>query len=135
MPLLEFTDKGIYCPQGDFIAYDDQRLQELYEQLGDNAVGLLLGDLYARAVQHRRGQSTKGSSGQLAVDCLNGSWTYDLLHRDTHSETTQLSPGDLDEAVAALLALGRATGGSGASGFDRIAAYRNGALNGLSACK
>ncbi len=126
---------AFYCPEGDFVAYDDQRLQALYERLGDNAVGLLLGDLYARAVQHRRGQPTQSSSGQLAVDCLNGSWTYDLLHRDTQSETTQLSPGDLDEAVAALLALGRATGGSGASGFDRIAAYRNGVLNGLSACK
>jgi hypothetical protein len=107
----------------------------LYEQLGDNAVGLLLGDLYARAAQHRRGQSTQGSSGQLAVDCLNGSWTYDLLHRATRSNTTKLSPGDLDEAVAALLALGRATGGNGTPGFDRIAAYRNGVLNGLSACK
>jgi predicted metalloprotease len=120
---------AFYCPEGDFIAYDDQRLQQLYEQLGDNAVGLLLGDLYARAVQHRRGQPTQGSSGQLAVDCLNGSWTNDLL------QSKALSPGDLDEAVAGLLALGRATGGSGVSGFDRIAAYRNGALNGLSACK
>jgi predicted metalloprotease len=126
---------AFYCPEGDFIAYDDRRLQELYERLGDNAVGLLLGDLYARAVEHRRGHTTQGSSGQLTVDCLNGSWTYDLLHRGTQSDTTRLSPGDLDEALAALLALGRATGGSGASGFDRIAAYRNGVLNGLPACE
>lgn len=126
---------AFYCPQGDFIAYDDQKLRALYDQLGDNAVGLLLGDLYARAAQHRRGQSTEGSAGQLAVDCLNGSWTYDLLHRAQQSNVTTLSPGDLDEAVAALLALGRATGGSGATGFDRIASYRNGVLNGLSACK
>jgi predicted metalloprotease len=126
---------AFYCPEGDFIAYDNAKLQTLYEQLGDNAVGLLLGDLYARAAQHRRGQSTQGSSGQLTVDCLNGSWTYDLLHRATRTNTTKLSPGDLDEAVAALLALGRATGGNGTPGFDRIAAYRNGVLNGLSACK
>jgi predicted metalloprotease len=126
---------AFYCPDGDYIAYDERRLQALYKQFGDNAVGLVLGDLYARAVQHRRGQSTEGSAGQLAVDCLNGSWTHDLLHPATGSETIQLSPGDLDEAVAALLALGRATGGSGATGFDRIAAYRNGVLNGLSACK
>lgn len=126
---------AFYCPEGDFIAYDDQKLQALYDQFGDNAVGLILGDLYARAVQHRRGQSTEGKDGQLAVDCLNGSWTYDLLHREQQSDTTTLSPGDLDEAVAALLALARATGGSGAAGFERIAAYRNAVLNGLSACK
>ncbi|WP_433293931.1 neutral zinc metallopeptidase [Actinoplanes sp. CA-030573] len=126
---------AFYCPEGDFIAYDDQKLQVLYDAFGDNAVGLILGDLYARAVQHRRGASTEGSAGQLAVDCLNGTWTYDLLHRPRQSNTPTLSPGDLDEAVGALLALARATGGSGASGFERIAAYRNGVLNGLSACK
>jgi hypothetical protein len=37
--------------------------------------------------------------------------------------------------VSALLALGRASGETGASGFDRIAAYRDGVLKGLSACK
>jgi hypothetical protein len=36
--------------------------------------------------------------------------------------------------VAALLAFGRATAGTGPNGFDRIAAYRNGVLKGLSAC-
>jgi hypothetical protein len=36
--------------------------------------------------------------------------------------------------VAALLAFGRATEGTGASAFDRIAAYRKGVLQGLPAC-
>jgi predicted metalloprotease len=124
---------AFYCPDGDFIAVDSAQLQALYEQLGDNAVGLLLGDLYARAAQHRRGQPTQGDAGQLAVDCLNGSWTYDLLHRDAQSQSTQLSPGDLDEAVAALLAFGKA--GTGPTGFKRIAAYREGVVKGLSACR
>ncbi|NMO57559.1 zinc metallopeptidase [Actinoplanes sp. TBRC 11911] len=125
---------AFYCPEGDFIAFDNEQLgPTLYDRAGDNAVGMLVGDLYARAAQHRRGQSTQGD-GQLTVDCLNGSWTYDLLHRDARSQQTQLSPGDLDEAVAALLAFGRATAGTGPSGFDRIAAYRNGVLKGLSAC-
>jgi predicted metalloprotease len=125
---------AFYCPEGDFIAFDNQKLgPALYESAGDNAVGMLIGDLYARAAQHRRGQSTEGTKGQLTVDCLNGSWTHDLLTRDSASGTT-LSPGDLDEAVAALLALGRAGGGTGPSGFERIASYREGVLKGLSAC-
>jgi hypothetical protein len=61
--------------------------------------------------------------------------THDLLYRDSQSQTTQLSPGDLDEAVAALLAFGRGTEGTGPSAFDRIAAYRRGVLEGLSACR
>jgi hypothetical protein len=36
--------------------------------------------------------------------------------------------------VAALLAFGRAGQTSGTSAFDRIAAYRNGVLEGLTAC-
>jgi predicted metalloprotease len=126
---------AFYCPDGDFIAFDTVKLgPALHQSTGDNAVGMLLGELYARAAQHRRGASTRDEAGQLAVDCLAGSWTNDLLTRDPRSQDTQLSPGDLDEAVAALLAFGRATEGTGASAFDRIAAYRKGVLQGLPAC-
>jgi hypothetical protein len=94
---------------------------------------MLLGDLFARAAQDRRGRSTSDRAGQLAVDCLAGSWTNDQLKRQP-GEGLTLSPGDLDEAVAALLAFGRAGEEAGTSAFDRIAAYRNGVLRGLSAC-
>ena len=67
------------------------------------------------------------------MDCLAGSWTNDQLTRQPGQRLT-LSPGDLDGAVAALLAFGRAGEQTGVSGFDRIAAYRNGVLQGLGAC-
>jgi predicted metalloprotease len=127
---------AFYCPEGDFIAFDNAKLgPELHANGGDNAVGMLLGDLFARAAQHRRGAPTQDREGQLAVDCLAGSWMNDLLHRDRQTSATRLSPGDLDEAVAALLAFGRTSTGGGASGFDRIAAYRTGVLEGLAACR
>ena len=69
----------------------------------------------------------------MTVDCLAGSWIYDLLHRGAGSAIT-LSPGDLDEAVAAPLVLGRAEQTGDTSAFDRIAAPRNGVLVGLSRC-
>ncbi len=94
---------------------------------------MLLGDLFAQAAQERRGGSTQGRDGQLTVDCLAGSWTYDLLHRGVGADL-QLSPGDLDEAVAALLVFGRSAKANEASAFDRIAAFRNSVLNGLKAC-
>jgi predicted metalloprotease len=126
---------AFYCPEGDFIAFDNTNLgPSLYEHAGDYAVGMLLGDLYARAVQHRRGVNATDRAGQLTIDCLAGAWTNDLLTR-TGSTDTRLSPGDLDEAVSALLAFGRSTEGEGPSGFDRIASYRDGVLQGLSACK
>jgi predicted metalloprotease len=127
---------AFYCPDGDFIAFDNEKLgPTLYQNAGDYAVGMLLGDLYARAAQHRRGKPTGDAPGQLAVDCLAGTWTHDLLRRGGQTQATRLSPGDLDEAVAALLAFGRGTEGAGPSAFDRIAAYRKGVLEGLPACK
>jgi predicted metalloprotease len=125
---------AFYCPSGDFVAFDNRELgPQLYEHIGDNAVGMLLGDLFARAAQARRGQSADGRAGQLTVDCLAGSWGNDLLHRGA-GDGLRLSPGDLDEAVAALLVFGRAGGSGEASAFDRISAFRTGVLGGLSEC-
>lgn len=125
---------AFYCPDGNFVAFDDEQLgQALYQRIGDNAVGVLIGDLFARAVQDRRGAETQDRAGQLAVDCLTGSWTNDLLTRDP-AAGIRLSPGDLDEAVAALLAFGRAGAQQQTSAFERIAAYRGGVLEGLSSC-
>jgi predicted metalloprotease len=126
------------CSSQGFVAFDNRQLgPALYERIGDNAVGMLLGDLFARAAQDRRGRSTTSRTGQLAVDCLAGSWTYDILNRSPAEQQqggVTLSPGDLDEAVAALLAFGRAEDGSGPTAFDRISAYRSGVLQGLEAC-
>ena len=125
---------AFYCKADDFVTFDNGRLgPQLYQNIGDNAVGMLLGNLFARAAQDRRGRSTSDRAGQLAVDCLAGSWTNDQLKRQPGQGLT-LSPGDLDEAVAALLAFGRAGDESGTSAFDRIASYRNGVLRGWSAC-
>ncbi|XVV17519.1 neutral zinc metallopeptidase [Actinoplanes sp. CA-131856] len=126
---------AFYCPDGDFAAFDTTDLgPQLHSKIGDYAVGMLLGDLFARAAQDRRGAETRDRAGQLAVDCLAGSWTNDVLTREDR-KSLRLSPGDLDEAVSALLAFGRASDGSGPTAFDRIAAYRSGVLEGLSACR
>jgi predicted metalloprotease len=125
---------AFYCRDGDFAAFDSVRLgPELYQNFGDNAIGMLIGDLFARAAQDRRGASTQDRAGQLAVDCLAGSWTNSLLLRSP-GEGLTLSPGDLDEAVAALIAFGRAGDDSGPSAFDRIGAYRDGVLQGAPSC-
>jgi predicted metalloprotease len=123
------------CPAENFVAFDGVKLApNLYRQLGDNAVGMLIGDLFARTAQDRRGASTQDKAGQLTVDCLAGTWTNSQLQRRPGGNQITLSPGDLDEAVGALLAIGRAGDESGPSAFDRIASYRNGVLGGLKAC-
>jgi predicted metalloprotease len=129
------TIPAFFCDQGDYVAFDSEQLgPALYQRIGDNAVGMLLADLFAQAAQERRGGSTQDRAGQLTVDCLAGSWINDLLGRD-RSSPLRLSPGDLDEAVAALLAFGRAAPPGTGTAFERITAFRNGVLKGLSACK
>jgi predicted metalloprotease len=126
---------AFYCRDGDFVAFDGRELgPSLHERIGDNAVGMLLGGLFARAVQDRRGAPTQGPEGQLAIDCLAGSWTAELLNRPAGDPGVRLSPGDLDEAVAALLLFGRAEQSDQVSGFDRIGAYRSGVIEGLPSC-
>ena len=132
-PDAAVEDQAYYCPAQDFIAFDTAKLgRQLYDRIGDYAVGMVFGDLFARAVQDRRGASTTGKAGQLTVDCLAGSWTNDLLTRE-EDKRIRLSPGDLDEAVAALLAFGD-SGNGGPSAFDRISAYRKGVLEGTGVC-
>ncbi|GAA3348421.1 hypothetical protein GCM10020358_66870 [Amorphoplanes nipponensis] len=85
-PAASAGGSAFYCPDGDFVAFDNEQLgQQLYQRIGDNAVGMLLGDLFARAVQDRRGAETQDRAGQLAVDCFAGSWTNDLLTREPAS--------------------------------------------------
>ncbi|MFI5843962.1 neutral zinc metallopeptidase [Catenuloplanes sp. NPDC051500] len=127
--------QAFYCATGGFVAFDNARLgPALYDRIGDNALGMLLGGLFAQAAQERRGRSSTDRDGRLATDCLAGTWTYDLLRRGTDSDV-RLSPGDLDEAVTALLTLGRSEQNAAAGAFDRIAGFRDGALEGLPACQ
>jgi predicted metalloprotease len=128
------TGTAFYCRSGNFVAFDNRQLgPRLYQRIGDNAIGMLLADLFAQAAQDRRGQPTQGRDAQITIDCLAGSWASDLLNRGRNSDI-QLSPGDLDEAVAALLVFGRAGNSGDASAFDRIAGFRDGVLEGLPAC-
>nr|MBA2307961.1 metalloprotease-like protein [Pseudonocardiales bacterium] len=76
-------------------------------------------------------------AGRRAL-CLAGAYTGDLLMRSGRGY--QLSPGDLDEAMHALLALdyaqrdaGGAVGGEEA-GFERVEIFRAGTLGGPPAC-
>jgi predicted metalloprotease len=126
--------RAFYCASGAFVSFDNTGLgPALHGRIGDNALGMLIGGLFAQAAQERRGRSSTDRDGRLATDCLAGTWTNDLLRRGRDSDV-RLSPGDLDEAVTALLTLGRSEQNATAGAFDRIAEFRDGALDGLPAC-
>jgi predicted metalloprotease len=89
----EATGAAFYCAQDKYVAFDNVGLgPALYDRIGDNAVGMLLGDLFAQAAQDRRGRSTQGHDAQLAIDCLAGSWTFARRSRRSRSRVTGSGP-------------------------------------------
>ena len=126
-----------FCPADRAVGLDADgtELARLHE-IGDYATGTLLASRYGLAALVAIGKSAEGDRAARAGLCLAGSYTGDLLAR---SKGFGLSPGDLDEAVLLLLrydytvrdAKGHPADGSG---FDRVAIFRGGTLDGADSC-
>ncbi|CAA9229175.1 MAG: hypothetical protein AVDCRST_MAG41-864 [uncultured Corynebacteriales bacterium] len=120
-----------YCPDDNTVHYNTEALRSVYQKAeGDFGAISLVAIAYGYAVQKQRGRSTAVDSESvlLSAICTAGGYA-----RDSFSQTAQdrlrLSPGDLDEAIRALLdAAGTQdfTRARGTTGFDRVQAFRQG---------
>ncbi len=133
-----FQGRVWYCPDGDFIAYDEEALGGRVYDIGDFAVSVLVGNAWADAMQSRLGVKETGMDRSLDGDCLTGAWTRSTLpapQGDADQKLT-LSAGDLDEGVIAFLRFGDGEGGGEQVGtvFDRVSSFRRGILQGVTAC-
>jgi predicted metalloprotease len=119
-----------YCPADDTIYFDQQNmLKKVYDQTGDFGPMSLFGVAYGEAIRKRLGETVNGEEALLGSICLSGAYASDVFNRRRTSAVLQLSPGDLDEAVQALLNFAGKSGlfdANGTVGFDRVAAYRKG---------
>jgi len=138
----DYVGAAYYCKADDYVAWDAVNLAAaLYEQGGDFAVATVIGAQYSAAVQARLDLTGKPLGLSLQADCLTGTWAASMFLEDRgSSQVMLLSPGDLDEAIMALLAMGEApkavalgTAERG-SGFQRVGAFQDGFVNGLSSC-
>ena len=123
-----------YCAADDTIYYDTDALGKVYNQVnGDFGAISLVGIAYGQAVRERRGESTStdSESSLLSAICATGGYARDAFGQ-TDRTRLSLSPGDLDEAIRALL---EAAGSSQftnvhtTTGFDRVQAFRDGFNN------
>jgi predicted metalloprotease len=128
---------AFYCAPTNTIVASDKRLRQLYQQFGDNAVGMVLAESYADAVQHSLGSTLTGERRALASDCLSGAWTASLFPDPGVAKDVTISAGDLDEAIQTLIAIGDPTQDTNLRGspFEKIGAFRKGVLDGLDACR
>jgi len=140
-PYEEVAGNAFYCDQGDFIAYDEQKLiPQLRQQYGDFAVGLVLAHEWGHAIQTRARFSSRVSVYvELQADCFAGAWAQHVANGDNTS--LRLSEDDLDQALAGFLELrdpsGVDGGDAGAHGnaFDRVGSFQDGFEDGARACR
>jgi uncharacterized protein len=128
---------AIYCPAGDFIAWDESGLLIPYYLQGDFAAAYVLAHEFGHAMQVRLRAEDRPSTGilrELQADCLAGAWSRHVAERG------QLTAGDLDEAVAGIYT-GRDVPGTPftdprahGSGFERIRAFGDGYEGGPRQC-
>jgi predicted metalloprotease len=130
-----------YCADGRFVAYDDGEdglFRDVYASLGDFAVAALYGSQYSLAAEDQLDVAPSKTRDQnLMADCMTGSWAASVFLGDRKdSGFLSLSPGDFDEAVKVLLALGsdERDGGTQGSGFERVSSFRDGVVRGIEAC-
>jgi len=131
------TSPAFYCPGNDKVSLDLTNLARIGTPprqgakggIGDFAAFAEIASRYALAVEHATGHPVDGpATGQLTA-CLTGMWAGTITPE--HHGALQLSPGDLDEAVAEMLMgaslIAADVNGAGVpSGFARVQAFRDG---------
>jgi predicted metalloprotease len=135
------SDAAVYCAATDTVTYDPQQLAAEHDSIGDFAPAVVLATEYAASVQHALGRDVQSAAGRRASVCLAGAWAADVGGETAGSAGSSsgsgggssLSPGDLDEAVSALVANHSGNVDRG-SAFDRVSAFRTGFHGGASAC-
>ncbi|MBB5155362.1 putative metalloprotease [Saccharopolyspora phatthalungensis] len=125
----EASGPAAFCAQPPTVVVDRAALSEPYRSIGDQAVTTLLVSRFALAALTEMGRPTTGAEAGKQIACLTGAYT---------AAQPALSPGDLDEALEIVLesdAVSRdAHGTNSLTGFDRVAAFRTGAVGGAPAC-
>lgn len=128
---------AVYCARRGTVELDLPALRAIGAEprpgggggLGDFAAFAEVASRYALAYQQGAGLSLEGLGAAQRTACLTGVWAATI--GAARGRELRLSPGDLDEAVAELLAPGSriaadVRGAVVPSGFARISAFRDG---------
>ncbi|HEY5151527.1 MAG TPA: neutral zinc metallopeptidase [Mycobacterium sp.] len=126
-----------YCVPDDYIGWDNvDAMPTVYRQGGDFAVATLLATQYALAAMTRANDQSDDKTQSLRGDCFAGAYTASVvLGNRSDTSSFRISPGDLDEAITALLVFrGDGDVDRQGAGFERIRHYRDGVINGAGSC-
>jgi len=138
-PTGAFAIGALYCPATNQVYFDEPLARDLYDRFGDFVVGYILGGAWSEAGQTAMGSTLTGEARLLADDCFTGAWAATTIPGPdgaTERGTASIEPGDLDEAIQTALVIGDETADDNrlGSGFEKIASFREGVLDGIDAC-
>jgi predicted metalloprotease len=135
------TSPAAYCPATNQVSLDLAELTKIGAiprkgstgGLGDFAAFAEIASRFSLSIQKATGYALDGPAAGLRTACLTGAWA------GTTTKSTsklRLSAGDLDEAVAELLAdksliAADVNGAVVPSGFARVEAFRDGFFDGM----
>jgi predicted metalloprotease len=141
----EVSDYGaFYCPDGDFIAYDDGELgviYELAERFSPSVVAVVLAHEFGHAVQFRSGDLDRDLATiytEQQADCFSGAWAGRAWSGD--SPGVAFGDEDIRTGLVALVAVADPIGssvlepGGHGAAFDRIGAFQEGFIGGIDNC-
>ncbi len=125
---------AFYCPDGDFLAWDEELMQAGYDRIGDAWVYLIIAHEWGHAVQARLRRGQVSVAAELQADCLAGV----ALQGSVNDGELSLEPGDAQEIQQTLVVVSDAfpwtDQRSHGNAQQRIAAFSQGAARGLDAC-
>jgi predicted metalloprotease len=142
----EVSDYGaFYCPDGDFMVYDDGELGVIYdlaETFSPSVVAVVLAHEFGHAIQGRVGDLDRDVPTiytEQQADCFSGAWAGRVWQGAAVGLT--FSDDDIRTGLIALVAVRDPTGpnvlepGGHGSAFDRIGAFQEGFNGGVDNCK
>jgi predicted metalloprotease len=135
---------AFYCPDGDFMAYDDGAnglLAQLAEAFGPSVMGVVLAHEYGHAIQSRSGALDRNLATvttEQQADCFSGAWVGRVIAGNAPGVT--MTDHDIRSGLIALIEVRDPIGidqfdpGGHGSGFDRVGAFQLGFTDGAAAC-
>jgi predicted metalloprotease len=125
-----------YCPDTRAVIWVVPALQEAHHQVGDMATGAALSEAWGIAAQTEAGLPAAGRGPGLQRDCFTGAWVSALAAGGL-DQSLMLSPGDIDEVLAMIVATSFSPSGDRVDrggAFERTKAFRQGLFEGLPSC-
>jgi predicted metalloprotease len=133
---------AFYCVSGDFIAYDDAKgLPDLVQQLGKEAVAVVLAHEFGHAIQARANEwDQPGILKEQQADCFAGAWAAHVA--GGAAGLVRFDDTDVRAGLVAMIQVADPVAGQGlgdalahGTGFDRVGAFQDGFQGGVARCK